>query len=135
LGLQIDFTDCERLSIVVAPKDSRGPMGVKSCAVRARVAADPVLEGELSRAEAVFGLLEAMCPDVFSPVPMTSDSNRAGWQRRYVNTEARIVVSESEGVIIDTYRVMKHSNLGAIADVMAGRSANACEQWKKLSND
>ena len=134
-GLQIDFSDCERMGLSVAPKQSGGPLGLKSCAVRNRTGSDPALERELARAEAVFARLESQCPTIFMPVPMASDSNRAGWQRRYINTEARIVVSETEGVIIDTYRVMKHFNLGTVADVMAGRSANACELWKKLSND
>lgn len=129
-GLRFDFDDCLPIRFVRHTRDGKPDFTAVSCATKPRERDDPEHERQELRANSIFALLESQCPRVFAPVPMVSDYDGEKWQRRYVNTDARLVVSHKDGVFIDHFRLLPIGHLGTIEDVAAGRGRNACSVWR-----
>jgi hypothetical protein len=63
---------------------------------------------------------------------MTSDHRADLIWRRYTNTDSRVDVSKSEGVILSHFRATNPVRLGSIEQVLAMGGHNACAAWKQL---
>ncbi|MBC7665800.1 MAG: hypothetical protein H7276_18760 [Caulobacter sp.] len=136
LGVDTDWSDCETVQFVPT-RGSWRPLGqadektgrekdLLSCAVRYLSRKDSAAEVERVTAEKVFEILEAACPTVFSPRPMASEHSVGVWQRHYLNTEAELSVSTSQGVNFTHFRVFPGVYFGSIDDVLARRKPVAC---------
>lgn len=130
-GLRFDFTDCEPVRIVRHARDSMPDFSMISCATIERPLDDPNFAVEERLANRIFELVERRCPAVFAPVPLVSDYDGEKWQRRYVNTDARLTVSIKEGVKIDHFRSIPIAQLGSIEDWQAGRGRDPCAAWRQ----
>lgn len=141
-GLQIDWSDCEAIRLPMTPLRARPAtegepsstpgIPLLSCRAGALQTLDPHYDDDLRRAELVFRALERQCPKVFGPPPMATNADLGAWRRFYMNSDARAVVSPTEGVSVSTFRSWKAAYLGTMDDVLAGRSKPACAAWKEL---
>lgn len=145
IGLAINWDDCEKLWISgdayanagnrqqrsTAEATSGTPM--LSCAAMPAKERDAELDAQIARAESVFALLEVQCPRVFGPRPMASDIGQGVIQRRYMNTDARVNVSPTDGVTLAHFRSMNAVSLGSIDEVIGNRGRDACKAWQRLS--
>lgn len=141
-GLEIDWNDCERLSLSASPSEMRhgsDKPGDKpqarlvSCAARPAATRDVALEQRIAQAEQVFKLIEDSCPSIYGPRPMASDVGSVFIQRLYVNTDARLSVSPVDGVTLTHFRSLPPVFLGSIEHVIGNRGRDACEAWNRLS--
>lgn len=130
-GLRFDFDDCEPIRILRRARNSAADFAVVSCAAVARPLDDPQFAVEESQANQIFERIEKQCPAVFAPVPLVTDYDGEKWQRRYVNTDARLTVSAKEGVNIDHFRSLPIAHLGTIEAWQAGRGRDACTAWRE----
>jgi hypothetical protein len=144
LGLEIDWADCERIQFHGASRPS-APHGqaltsagadsvrLVSCGARKTAGRDPVIDDRIRQADQIFKLIEEACPEIYGPPPFVSDVGPAFIQRLYVNSDARVSVSSTEGVLITHFRAMTPVTLGTIDHVVATRGAEACNAWSKLN--
>jgi hypothetical protein len=139
LGLDVDWNDCETIEIVMSraepqPEAVSTPGGVEprtgrhlmSCAAIERPERDPIVDNQRLVAQRVFAILEAACPGVFSPTPFTEDRGPGFWQRTYMNTDARLNVSETDGVIYSHFRSINGVRFGSIDDILQHRVPIQC---------
>lgn len=138
-GLAFDWGDCEDILIHLDAPDAPSaqgrppaPVRLRSCAAKPRQGTDPQYLPELAAAEAVFSIVEAQCPRVFGPRPMATDGDLDAWQRRYLNSNARLMLSNSEGLFLTHFRSAKTVRLGSADEVRAGTSKPACAAWEEL---
>jgi hypothetical protein len=137
LSLDVDWSDCERIQLVVSHQESRDwatdhgkrpdrERELLSCAVIYRTDKDPVADAQLVAANKVFAILEAACPRVFSPTPLASEHGIDSWQREYLETESRISVSTHDGVAFSQFRMFDMTQFGSIDDVLNHRAPIHC---------
>ncbi len=137
LRLDVDWRDCETIAIVSdlgdlqpKPQDADGGLpevkSLASCAVVDRPQRDPVVDAQLADANQVFGILEAACPKLFSPAPFASEHGHGQWQRHYINSEALLTVSVTDGVSYVHFRSFNPVNFGSIDDVLHHRRPITC---------
>lgn len=141
-GLQIDWGDCEPIRLPMRPAgtsaeaegDLRATPGIPlmSCRAVARTSVDPHYDEDRLHAEQAFHVLESQCPRVFGPPPMATNADLGAWRRFYMNSDARAIVSPTEGVSVSTFSSWKVAFLGSMDDVIAGRGKPACAAWKEL---
>lgn len=143
-GLTVDWDDCEPIVLrpwqgavvptsAAAPLDRVPAIALVSCAARPAPARDADIERRLAQADQVFGLLEAACPRVFGPRPFVSDISSVMVQRLYMNSDARVSVSDVDGVIISHYRTLAAQSLGRASEVIANGGRDACKAWSNLT--
>ena len=143
-GITVDWDDCEPIVLrpwqgaelptrTAAPLDSVPAIALVSCAARPAPARDTDIERRLALADQVFGLLEAACPRVFGPRPFVSDISSVMVQRLYMNSDARVSVSDVDGVIISHYRTLAAQSLGSANEVIANGGRDACKAWSNLT--
>jgi hypothetical protein len=137
LGLDVDWNECESIDVALDRSDPhevpasggnapRTEHRLLSCAVLYRPARDPAIERTRADADRVFSIMEAACPDVFVPTPLTSEHGVNVWQRHYMNTEAQLSVSPEDGVYFSHYRSLTGARFGSIDDVLHHRAPIAC---------
>jgi hypothetical protein len=136
LGVNVDWSDCEAIQPLpsrsewrfwVDPAKTAGnKRDLLSCAVVYLTDKDPVADAELAKANKVFAILEAACTQAFSPGPMASEHGTGVWQRNYLNTEAQLTVSTTEGVNFTHFRMFPGTYFGSIDDVLARRRPIEC---------
>ena len=137
-GLRFDWTDCETIRMLTSRPSTQGaqeqPGGVSllSCKADPRPDDDPSYWREQAQAERAFAVLEAQCPKVFGPRPMVTNGDMNAWRRHYMNSDARAVVSFTEGVSISHFRSWNLVWLGSFEDVVNGRGKPACKAWTEL---
>lgn len=136
LGLRVNWRDCLTLRIVtpahpvaIAPVPS---INLMSCAAETVLTVDADYDLERQRAERAFAAVEASCPRVFSPRPLVTDAALHAWHRHYMSTDARLTISETDGVLLSYFGAFGHKHLGSVDDVIAGRGASACSAWQQL---
>ena len=136
-GLQTDWSDCEVVRIVTpVPRvvmASPRTINLTSCKAQPRKAVDPDYERSRARADQAFAAVERACPRVFGPRPMVTDASLNAWHRHYMSTDARITVSEADGVAVSYFGAWGSQHLGGIDDVIAGRGRPACAAWQDLT--
>lgn len=141
LGLKIDATDCEVIQLLPpAPGAPPLPQGrrsdthyVLSCGAIEQRRSDPALDRRLQQAARVFELLEARCPRIYGPRPMVSDYGPQITWRRYMNSDAKVEISEAEGVVLSHFRSPNPVFLGPAEHVISIGGQDACTAWKQLS--
>jgi hypothetical protein len=136
LGLDVDWSDCESIAVVLDRSDLHEAPGaggkmttdrrLLSCAVLYRPERDPEIERTRIEADRVFAILEAACPKVFTPTPLTSEHGVGVWQRHYMNTEAQLSVSPEDGIYFSHYRSLRGAHFGSIDDVLHQRRPIEC---------
>lgn len=136
-GLAFDWQDCEAVSISAyglprPDKPPPEPVRALSCAAVTGVAADPAVAAERARVDAAFRAAEGQCPLVLGPRPLATDREGDGWQRRYLNSNARLSASLHNGVSLTHFRSHALAWLGPVDEVAAGRGKPACQAWKEL---
>lgn len=136
-GLRFDWNDCEEIRVMRDIADPSLPgyqTGVLllSCRALAREADDPHYDSERAAADRIFEVVERQCPRWFSPKPFVTDGDLKAWQRRYMNTDIRLTVSMSEGVMVSHFRSPNVVWLGMPADILAGKSNDFCAAVDKL---
>ena len=104
-----------------------------SCAAVAEQRADPALDRRVAEADRVFGLLEARCPRIYGPRPMVSDYGPQITWRRYMNSDAKVEISQGEGVVLSHFRSRNPVFLGSAEHVISNGGQDACTAWKQLS--
>jgi hypothetical protein len=130
-GLRFDFNDCEPVRIIRHARGIAPDFVMISCAAIERPLDDPHFAAEERLANEIFDRVEKRCPAILAPVPLVSDYDGEKWQRRYVNTDARLTVSIKEGVKIDHFRSIPIAQLGSIEDWQAGRGRDPCAAWRQ----
>jgi hypothetical protein len=141
LGLKIDATDCLVIQLLPPPAGAAPvPAGQRSdtlhllsCAAVPERRADPVLDQRLAEADRVFSLLEARCPRIYGPRPMVSDYGPQITWRRYMNSDAKVEISQGEGVVLSHFRSRNPVFLGSAEHVISNGGQDACTAWKQLS--
>ena len=136
IGLDVDWNDCETIEMVssqdellhaaTADGKHREPRRQLSCAVLYRPARDPAIERERVAADRVFEVMEAACPSLFAPTPMASEHGAGIWQRHYINTEALLTVSPTDGVFFTHFRMLQPQRFGSVEEVLAQRKHVDC---------
>jgi hypothetical protein len=136
LGVDVDWSDCEAIQPlpsrgewrpwVDATKSAVNRRELLSCAVIYRTDRDLVADAELVTANKIFAILESACPRAFSPTPMASEHGTGVWQRSYLNTEAQLSVSTTEGVNFEHFRMFPGTYFGSIDDVLGHRKPIEC---------
>lgn len=143
-GLTVDWDDCEPIvlrpwkgallpTVVAVPLDQVPAIALLSCAARPAPARDADIERRLALADRVFTLLETACPRIFGPRPFVSDIGSVMVQRLYMNSDARVSVSDPDGVIISHYRTLAAQSLGSANEVIANGGRDACKAWSNLT--
>lgn len=133
LGLRIELAGCEQIRLL--PKaTSFGPAGLLllSCPASPERRDDPQLAVDLARSGRVFAAIESTCPRIFGPSPMISDFGPDAVWRHYMNSDARIYISPTKGVILSHFRALNPVTLGSIDHVISNGGQDACEAWKQL---
>ncbi len=136
-GLDVDWRDCEPIEMVVSASAASGGaagasngtspnMPLQSCAVIDRPQRDPVVEAQLADANKVFAILEAACPVVFSPTPFVSEHGAGLWERHYMNSDAVLSVSVTNGVLYAHFRQINVQYFGSIDDILQHRTPISC---------
>jgi hypothetical protein len=133
MGLRIEPTGCEVIRLL--PKASTtgldGPI-LLSCPVTPQRRDDPQLTADLARSGQVFTAIESKCPRIFGPSPMVSDYGPEAVWRHYMNSDARVYVSPTKGVILSHFRALNPVTLGSIDHVISNGGQDACKAWKQL---
>lgn len=141
-GLQIDWDDCLALQLPMSPVRARVAAGataksygipLMSCRAVPRVTVDSRYDADRAQAERAFHVLERQCPRIFGPSPMATNADLGAWRRFYMNSDARAVVSPTDGVSVSAFSSWKVAYLGSMEEVIAGRGKPACQAWKELS--
>lgn len=151
IRLQVNVDDCEAFSILRnAPEASpafawlhqknpflgqAGEVRYLSCAVSETTVRDMVMEESMSRAGSVFVELEKACPEIYSPPGFTSDRGNKDWRRFYANSDATAIVSEENGVMVQSPRSPIDRYIGTIDDVLQGRGNFDCRRWNLVTPD
>lgn len=123
-GLRVDWSDCLRIGLGT---------GLLSCRAIRFVPQRRVLTDDDRRANDAFERIEAQCPRVMGPRPMTTEYAVDAWHRRYTNSDVWVRISKSEGVTMGYFRSLQGVYLGTLDDVLGGRSPNPCTLWKRIS--
>ncbi len=138
-GLNVDWIDCLDIQIHLDPPaapsragKAGAPVRLRSCGSVTRTLVDPTYEAAAAAAESVFGTVEAQCPLIFGPRPMAIDGDLDAWQRRYLNSNARLTLSDQDGLLLTHFRSAQVVSLGSANDILAGRGKNACVAWNEL---
>ena len=133
MGLRIEPRGCEgiRLFAKTTTEASDGHL-LLSCPLTADHQSDPKLAEDLLRSGRVFAAIESQCPRVFGPSPMVSDFGPDAAWRHYMNSDARIYVSPTKGVILTHFRALNPVALGSIDHVISNGGQDACAAWKQL---
>lgn len=134
LGLGIDMNDCERIRLLrsATGNERDSAFYLLSCAAVRAPRSDPELDRRVAYDEQVFKLLEARCPRVFGPTPFVTEYGPDLTWRRYLNSDVRINVSPTDGVVITHYRARNPVTLGSAQDVINNGGRDACLAWKRL---
>ncbi len=134
LGLRLEPSGCEVIRLLPpGPGSAIGGPTLLSCPAVEDRRDDRQLDAELKRADQVFALIEAACPRVFGPSPMASDYGPQRVWRHYMNSDARVYVSATKGVILSNFRTTNPANLGSIDQVVENGGRDACAAWKQLA--
>ena len=139
IGLDVDWNDCETIEMISSRADLRegeaggtdgrpGPHREFSCGVLYLAGKNPAVEQWRGQAERVFAVMEAACPRVFSPSPLASEHGVGVWQRHYLNTEALLTVSPTDGVFFTHFRMLQPQRFGSVEEVLARREPIKCPQ-------
>lgn len=134
-GLRFDWSDCVEIRIHLNPQEELqggDPAQLLSCAAKPREQDDPAYADSLAMAERVFKVAESQCPRILGPTPMATDADLGAWQRRYLSSNARLTLSETEGLLMSHFRSPRLVRLGSAEDVLAGRGKSACVAWNEL---
>ncbi|MCA0242736.1 MAG: glycosyltransferase 87 family protein [Proteobacteria bacterium] len=131
LGLRVDWSDCERIAIF---QQSLIWRTLLSCNAVAQPHDDPTYAAARLRADRVFAVVEARCPQAYAPAPLVSDAGLNEWQRRYANTDIRVTIDAADNVVVSHHRSMETVRLGSVDDVISGRMHDPCAAWKLLLN-
>lgn len=131
-GLRIDTDDCEAGYFHTTHPEA--PLrNLVSCRAFPSPQRDPGYPGHLADADVVFKLIEAACPQVYSPRPFVSDANpRAVW-RRYMNSDTVIEISPVDGVLVSHHRAPSPIYLGQPEQVIENQGKEGCTAWNKLT--
>jgi hypothetical protein len=134
LGLGIDTRDCERIRVLrsATGNERDSVFYLLSCAAVRAPRPDPELDRRVAHDEQVFRLLEARCPRVFGPTPFVTEYGPDLTWRRYLNSDVRINVSPTDGVVLTHYRARNPVTLGSAQDVINNGGRDACLAWKRL---
>lgn len=144
-GLEIDWSDCEKLFLDVAPmqppqqavdRKTQDPHALGthllSCGSKPNGLHDEALARRMAQADMIFNWLESACPRVFGPTPLASEIGRTVIQRLYANSDARVNISPSEGVNLTHFRSLGAVHLGSIEQIMVSKGRDACTAWQML---
>jgi hypothetical protein len=142
LDFQVNWSDCAALKVHAggnrAMVDDEVKTGLHatliSCGLVPRTTVDPNYEPDRIKADRVLALLESRCPRLLSPRPMVTDADLTSWQRRYPNSDSRITVSMTDGVVLSYYRSYQVAYLGSVDEILAGGGADPCSAWQRLTD-
>lgn len=83
-------------------------------------------------ADRIFEIAEQQCPSILGPSPMVTDADLGAWQRRYLSSSARLMLSEDEGLLLTHIRSARVIRLGSAEEVLEGSGKSACVAWNEL---
>lgn len=134
-GLAFDWRDCLEIRIQLdthATGTNRGFEPVQSCAAKRREVDDPNYASDVAMADRIFEIAEQQCPSILGPSPMVTDADLGAWQRRYLSSSARLMLSEDEGLLLTHIRSARVIRLGSAEEVLEGSGKSACVAWNEL---
>lgn len=140
LNLRVDWTDCERISVVAVPSPGALLTDVSatqllSCrAASGRAGLQHAGAIPRTKADAVFAAIEERCPRVFGPAPMVSLAGPNSWARRYANSDVHVTIEGNEDVVAGYFRAISSVYLGKVDDILHDRGFPPCEAWKRLKS-
>lgn len=123
IGLRVDWSDCRPVTLRLVRRITR----LVSCRVDRSLNANPAWDRELVSAAPVFERLEGECPGLYGPSGLPADRLGDFWQKFYVNSDTRVMVSSTDGVIALHSRTDARV-LGSIEDVLKADRI-ACMGW------
>ena len=151
MRLQVDTDDCEAFAIsrakpatssifaLIHAKNTFLSAGAEqrylSCAVSEATVRDEAMEASMARADRVFVALENACPDIYGPPGFASERGVKEWRRFYPNTDATAIVSEEDGVMVQSPRSPIDRYVGTVDDVLQGRGSFDCRRWNLVTPD
>jgi hypothetical protein len=130
LGLQVDWSDCERVSFMERDAVWRTLL---SCKAVPRASADPAFLAARTHVDQAFAALERRCPQIYGPPASTVAVGADMWQRYYSNLELRVTIDANDDIVVSHHRSMDVVRLGTVVDAINGRG-EVCTVWKLLSN-
>lgn len=151
LGLVVDLHDCEDVSVRLGLPESNSlfakihshnmfiqdvrSVDFSSCAVVEGAPPNVELDRTMDRADKVFSIMESQCPGIYSPPGFASDRGLDDWRRFYPNSDASVLVSERDGVVVQSPRSPVDRFVGSIDEILRGRGQFDCKRWSLIAPD
>nr|WP_192381589.1 hypothetical protein [Pseudomonas sp. PDM20] len=106
-----------------------------SCRLNERETTDADFERSRQRADQVFKVIEAACPQLYGPSGGVTEWGNGAWERFYANTDTSVMVSEERGVMARLLRSPVDKWIGTFAEVEEGKGTFDCTRPSMLTPD